>query len=150
MEARVQGAFCMPSTYLSFVLLGSICSPLSFVLKAEISRNKWWAPHEMPAYCTGVWCCLALENTPSFGLSFWCFLGDGSYCQPNAAHCPVSRVGSHRAKACEFLRAWVSCQEKSGTHSGLGYRCLLCRLSQTHLLIGSFSGVLHIDLTLLW
>lgn len=104
---------------------------VSFVVKAEIkSRNKQRAHDEMPVYCTSCFShdtlpifprglILTLGNTSSVGFSPWCFLGDGSYCQPDAAHCPVSRVGSHGAKACEFPAAWgdfpVSFENKSGT-----------------------------------
>ena len=113
-KVSVQWAFCIPLAYPRSMLL------VSFVVKAEIkSRNKQWAHDEMPVYCTGCFShdtlrifprglilTLALGNTSSVGFSPWCFLGDGSYCQPDAAHCPVSRVGSHGAKACEFPATW--------------------------------------------
>lgn len=90
-----------------------------------------------------------VKNAPSVGLSLWCFPGNGSYCQPNAAHCPVFGVGSHGAEACEFLKAGgnfqVSFWDESGTQSRLGNKCLLCRLCQTHLLQGP-----TLDLPLLW
>ena len=91
---RVQWAFCIPLACPCFVLLVSICSPMSFVVEAELkSRSKWGTPHGMPVYCTGCFSCSALptfpqglilsralENASSVGFSPWCFLGDGSYC----------------------------------------------------------------------
>ena len=89
----------------------------------------------LPRSFAGGWILrLALENTSSVVLSSWCFPGDGSYCQPDASRCPVSGVGSHGAEACEFPEARgdvpVSLQNEK-QDSGLGYKCLLCMLSQT-------------------
>ena len=73
----------------------------------------------LPMFPRGLILSLALENSSSVVLSSWCFLGDGSYCQPDASHCPVSRMGSHGAEACKFPEArgdvQVSFQDERGT-----------------------------------